>query len=403
MTLQYTQAKFYEIVDGMLHQKFAQVNDRQVISNRAVRFVLGDMDLRSHKRNSVLAPNLFNDVYDYTAPSDLKQDALIDIRRQVKRAAFEKFFLIDETEFDRKKGLREYVVAIKDDDFTKILKIDGVEGNVKAVIHNCNSVTGNGTWAVGADASNITADTSNFITGSASLNFDMAKGAATGYIELTGASQVDLTSHDEKGSIFVWVFIPDVSDAQGDTVTNFILRWGNDSSNYWHRTVTATNEGLSFVDGWNLLRFDWNGATEVGTVDPETIDYLRLTVTKSTSLEADTDWRVDDIVSRVGEIYNVVYYTKFGWQDSSGTYLEESSATTDLVIADTDEIEIIANKAAEFAAQELKEKDEVAYFKGEYNSFRKRYQSMYPTERMKRQQVYFRHRRVNTRYVNNIR
>jgi len=393
----YTQNELYEMVDGMVHQKFSQVNDRQVTVNRAVRFVLGDMDMRGHKRNAVISPNVFNDVYSYTAPSDLKQDALIDIRRQRPRNSFEKFYLVDETEFDRMKGVSEYIVAIEDDDLGKILKIDGVEGNTRAVLHNCNSVTANGTWAVGGDASNITADTENYITGGASLNFDMATGAATGHIELTGATQIDLTNHDEKGSIFVWVFIPDYSDAEGDTVTNFILRWGNDDSAYWSRTVTTTNEGLTFHDGWQLLRFDWNGATETGTVDPSAIDYLRLTVTKAAALAADTDWRVDEIVSRVGDIYNVVYYTKYGWTDSAGAYIEESSATTDLVVADTTEIEIISNKAAEYASQELKEYDEVSYFRGEYERLKRVYRSKYPTERMKRRNKYYRFRSPNSR------
>ena len=320
----YSQADFYEIVDGMLHQKFPQVNDRQVISNRAVRYVLGDVDLRSTKRRAFLSPNMFTNIFDYGAPSDLKGEKIIDVRKQVNRPSYEKWLLVDEADFDRRKNISSYRIAIRDENFSKLLRIDGLPITKKAVIHNCNSLTANGTWAVvaGTDSSNLTLDTENYIVGNGSLNFDMAAGAATGAIELTGASQVDLTDYDEKGSIFMWVFIPDYSDAQGDTVTNFILRWGNDSSNYWARTVTVNNEGDTFHDGWNLLRFDWNGATETGTVDPATIDYLRLTVTKSTSLAADTDWRVDDIVCALGEIYETIYYSKYGWQNSSGTYIE---------------------------------------------------------------------------------
>jgi len=393
----FTQADLYEMIDGNVHQKFSQVNDRQVTVNRTVRFVQNDIDLRSAKRIETLAPNLFNDVYGYTAPPTMKMDALIDLRRQRPRASFEKFFLVDEVEFDRKKGRREYIVSVSDDDLGKILRIDGVKGTTRAVIHNMNSVTANGTWAVGTDASNITADTNNYIFGGASLNFDMAAGAATGFIELTGATQIDLTNHDEVGSIFVWVFIPDYSDAQGDTVTNFILRWGNDSSVFWSRTVTTTNEGETFHDGWQLLRFDWNGATETGTVNPAQIDYVRFTVTKSTSLAADTDWRVDDIIARVGDIYDVIFYSKFGWTDSAGVYIEESSATTDLVVAHSDEIEIIAAKASEYASQELKELQDVQYFNAQYEQLKRRYRGTYPSERMKRQNFYYRMKSPNFR------
>lgn len=395
MALVYTQADLYEMVDGNVYQKFSQCNDRQVIVNRAVRYVLGDVDLRSTKRASTLSPNMFSYVYDYAAPADLKGNKLIDFRKQVNRSSFERWLMVDETDFDRTKNISSHRVAVRDDDITRLLRIDGVEGDESKILHECQSITANGTWAASADASNITVDTGNYITGGSSLNFDMAAGAATGVLTNTGMTAVDLTDYDEQGSIFMWVFIPDYSDAQGDTVTNFILRWGNDSSNYWHRTVTTNNEGLTFYDGWNLLRFDWNGATEVGTVAPATIDYLHFTVTKSTSLAADTDWRIDSIVARMGDVYDTVYYSKYGWQNSSATFIEESSATTDLVVADTDEIEGIAFKAAEYASQELKEKDAVAYFKGEYEAWKRRYQMSYPSEALRVRRNYSKTTRPN--------
>tara|TARA_Y100000310_G_scaffold203236_1_gene203498 strand:+ start:3230 stop:4453 length:1224 start_codon:yes stop_codon:yes gene_type:complete len=385
----YTQSEFYEMVDGMSHQKFSQVNDRQVTSNRAVRYVLGDIDIRSTKRKSALSPNLFKDVYDYSAPSDLKENKIIDIRKQVRRSNIEGWMMVDESDFDRTKEISSYRIAVSDDELVRILKIDGVEGSVSANLHNCDSLTANGTWAASADASNLTIDTENFITSSGALNFDTAKGAATAVVTLTDATQVDLTDHDEKSSLFVWVFIPDATDAQGESVTNFILRWGNDSSNYWHRTVTTNNEGAAFYDGWNLLRFDWNGATEVGTVAPSTIDYIVLTITKDTALEADTDWRVDDIVSRVGEIYDVIYYSKFGWQNSSNAYIEESTATTDTLNADTTEIELFAFKAAEMAAQELKELKDVEYFRGEYERLKGQYTASVPSEALRIKRNYY--------------
>src|SRR3990167_791460 len=380
----YSQSDFYEMVDGMVHQKFAQCNDRQVISNRAVRTVLGEVDLRSSKRSAQLSPNMYEDVYEYAAPTDLKGEKIIDLRKQVNRSSMERWTLIDDDDFDRTKGLSQHRIALRDENFSKLLRIDGVEGSDNLVLHSCESLTANGTWAATADASNLTLDNDNYITGGGALNFDMAAGAATGYIENSTMTALDLTDYDEKGSIFVWVFIPDYSDAEADTVTNFILRWGNDSSNYWSRTVTVNNEGLTFYDGWNLLRFDWNGATETGTVAPATIDYIRFTVTKSTSLAADTDWRVDEIVSRVGEIYDVIYYSKYGWQTSAGVYLEDATATTDLLNADTEELELYLAKVGEFGAKELKEYKDAKDFRNEYDRLKRKYTGTYKSERMKR-------------------
>ncbi len=388
MTPTYSQSDLYLIVNGMVHQKFSQVSDRQVVSNRAVRFVLGDMDLATMKRQVALSPNMFTNIFDYTAPSDLKGNKIVDLRKQVNRPSTEKWLLVDEADFDRKKNLSNHRIAVRNENFSKLLRIDGIPNSTTKAVNDCNSLTTNGTWTASADASNLTLDQVNYITGGASLNFDMAKGAATGYIENSDMAALDLSDYEDIGSVFVWVYIPDYSDAQADTVTNFILRFGSSSSNYDSITVTTDNAGNTFHDGWNLLRFNLDGSSSTGTPDYSAINYIRLTVTKSTSLEADTDWRVDNFLISKGEIYDVIYYSKYGWTNSSGTYIEESSATTDLLIADTDEVEGIAFKASEFASQELKEKDEVGYFKNEYETWKKRYLKNNPSEALKIRRSY---------------
>lgn len=343
--------------------------------------------MRSAKRKEALSPNLFSDVYDYTTPTSLKGRAIIDIKRQVKRSVDEKFHLVDEEEFDREKGQGRDIFTISFDDFVTNLRIDG--GSVKKVqIHTCDSVTANGTWSVGTDATNITADTENYISAGASLNFDTNSGATTAFIENSTMTQKDLTTHDEKSSMFVWVYIPATSG-----LTNFILRWGNDSSNFWSRTVTTDSGGNAFSIGWNLLRFNWSGATETGTVAPATIDYIRLTITKTAGMAAATDWRVDDIVSRIGDIYDVVYYTRFGWQNSSEAYLENSTATTDTLLAQSDEVEIIVSKSAEIIAAELKEYDDVKFYREEYARLKAAYTYAYPSEAITRVQRYYKIRR----------
>jgi len=87
----YTQTNLFDAVNGAVHGKSSQSQSRQNQVNRAVRFVLTDIDMRSMKRKEALSPNLFRDVYDYTAPSNLKGRTIIDIKRQVQRSQNEKF------------------------------------------------------------------------------------------------------------------------------------------------------------------------------------------------------------------------------------------------------------------------------------------------------------------------
>ena len=386
----YTQQLLIDAVNAATHGKSAQSVVRQDQLNRAVRFVISDLDLRSTKRKETLSPNLFADVFDYTAPSNLKGRAIVDIKRQVKRSSNEKFSLVDEEEFDLDKGLGRDIFTMAEDDLVRQLRIDGGDSD-KTEIHTCNSLTANGTWAVvaGTDATNLTLDTDTFVSGGASLNFDTNSGATTAAIENSTMAQKDLTKHDEISSIFVWVYIPATSG-----LTNFILRWGNDSTNYWSRTVTVNNEGNAFYVGWNLLRFDWNGATETGTVAPATIDYVRLTITKTAGMAADTDWRVDDIVSRIGDIYDVVYYSAFGWQSAAGAYKENSTATDDALNATTEEVELFVTKSAEYISQELKDYEDVKYFRDEYARLRAAYLYNYPSEAIRLVHHYYKIRKI---------
>src|SRR3990167_5774540 len=116
-----TQLELKAIVNGMVHGKFSQCQDTQVIMNRAVRYVVGDVDLRSLKRSATLSPN----VYDYAAPTDLKGEKIIDLRKQVNRDSFERWALVDEVDFDRRKSISQYRIAVRDENFSKLLRIDG--------------------------------------------------------------------------------------------------------------------------------------------------------------------------------------------------------------------------------------------------------------------------------------
>ena len=374
----YTRANLY---DDVARDTSSVTNALRII-NRAVRFVVGDIDLRSTKRRAYLSPQLHESQYDYQAPSDIKSFGLIDIRRQADRIA--QFSLVPSEEFDRRKKLSKNLVCIEDYNSIKKLRISAELDGSQVVIHEMNSITADGTWATILDASNITLDTDNYINGTASLNFDLDQAGTTttaGYIDNDDFTAVDLSDYETGGSVFIWVFIPGTtvdSDLDG-----FTLRIGSSSSVYFSRQVTVNNENTAFQPGWNLLRFDFSAATETGTVDMDNIDYIRLAVDRgAVGIIQTTDWRVDYIVARRGIAHEVLYYTKFGWQSSTGTYLENATAATDLVNADTEEYELMVLKGKEMLARDQKKFGEAKEYRTEYDEAKAKYINDYPSERM---------------------
>jgi hypothetical protein len=271
----------------------------------------------------------------------------------------EEFILVSEEEFDRTKTHDTGLVAFSNHDFCKILQLSTGVQTKEVILNDFESLTANGTFVASGDASNMSIDTTNFLNGASSLMFDVATGGTTAVITNPDMEAIDLT--DYKGnSIFAYVYIP--LNADLTKLTNFILKWGSDSSNYWSKTVTTTHENLAFQLGWNLLRFDWP-TSSTGTPDVTATDYFQLTITKNGAMGATTGWHYDFLVARIGDIHSIVYYSKFAWQ-TTGTYAykEVQTDSTDLLVADTTEFDLyvnycidIAGTAARLDRQERKE------------------------------------------------
>lgn len=307
--------------------------------------ILAEIDPLETVRIQEISGAVHDDVYDYAAPSDLKGNKIIDIRPQTGRTLSDNVSQRGIQDFDLKKAFYDDKFAIYYDDGTKWIRYSKDVDSKQVVIDNCSGITDNGAWSVGTDGTNLTKDTLVKLSGGASLNFDVDGSTTSAYIENSTLTDVDLSDHDEQSKIFVWVYVPN-----SQAITNFILRWGNDASNYWSVTVTEPNFG-SFRDGWNLLSFNWNGATETGTVDPSAIDYVRLTVTYDGT--PDTDFRLDQIFSSLGEIWEIIYYSSALFRDVSGSFLETPTSDTDLINLEHDAYNILIYETARLVTQEV--------------------------------------------------
>src|SRR3990167_9758779 len=302
----YTRSNLYDD----LARDAGSVTNIDRLVNRAARFVVNDVDLRSTKRMAYASPSLNEKQYDYQAPADLKELALIDVRRIENRQEGDKFNLVTTEYFDRNKQFNNNLVCIEDRDWLKKIRISAAlreDSANQVIVHQMDTTTiagGTvGAWATTLDASNLTVDRDNFLYGDASLNFDMdvaGSTVASGIIENSTFDVVDLSDFEHSGSVYVSVYIPGTT-----ALRSFTLRIGSSSTVYFSRTVTVTNENLAFYTGWNLLRFDFSAATETGTVDMDNIDYLRFAVDKDDGTITSTDWRVDYIVAPRGKTHEI--------------------------------------------------------------------------------------------------
>lgn len=353
--------------------------------NRAARKVVTDADLRSTKRKSAISPFVMDDVYHYTCPTDLKDRKIVDIPAQVNRGLDTRMRLVSTKEFDRKKAVVKNMVAISDEDFVRklLLSIDADDTVTQISAFDAVADPNGGTWTAYNDAANVSADTDYYVEGSGSIKFDLTGSATTAGIYNTGLTAFDISEFSNNGFILVWVYINSTTN-----LTNFVLEIGNDlTTNYYTQTVTTTNEGLAFQNGWNLLRFSFASMTENGTVDDTAIDSVRFYMTK-TSGKSDDGYRVDGMVLHSGEIHSAVYYSKYAWQTSLGTWIENSTADTDKLNADTDEFDLFVLRGKVELLGELREFDLRKQYMDDYREALGKYKRKYRSEALKEQTYY---------------
>jgi len=344
----YTRSDIKTSVSSMISGTISDT-DLNTIINRAARQVVGGIDMHSRIRRTSLSPNLFDDIYDYSAPTDLKMNGIIDIQPQIKRTRNESWELTSPEEFDRLKGeSNEYgLCAISEKGMAKTIKISKTIDDTSITVDPLSSV---GDWEGYGDGENLTKDSSNYVKSVASINWDINDdGNTTAGIYNNELTTFDLSDYLSNGSIFVWAYISSTTN-----LTNFKIRIGSSSSNYYEITITANNEEASFESGWNLLRFDLSDKVETGTVDYEDCTYCAIFMTKDALKTDETDYRFNYLVIKMGERYNLVYYSKYAWQDSDGDYLENSSDDTDYINVDTEEMSLIELKAAELGERHLR-------------------------------------------------
>ena len=382
-TYNITNAK--EDLGAILHSNsdLTKVRNVYYLMARSARNVQMKCDVPETIKLTQISNSLHNDIFDYTAPSDLKGNKIIDIRPQINRNLGDSFGHRLSKQFDVMK--RNNTFNVKYNSATKSLRIAKAL-TAGVTLHECDDTDNNGNWAVGGDATNLTKDNLDFVSGSGSLNFDLNALGSVGYIEIADMSDIDLTDEDEKGSIWLRVYIPDPS-----IITNFILRWGNDSSNYWSRTITAPHDQTTFKTGWNILRFDWNGATETGTVDPATIDYLRFSVTYDGT--AETDIRIDKIVCSVGEIWEIEYYSDALFRSTAGVWLTRPTSDNDILNMGEEGINLWLYECALAMAQQTQGEDAIfdaSFFGGvTLDMMYKKYKKNNPSQVIKAMQTYY--------------
>lgn len=407
MAFQYTRSQFKSRINAGIQGRIGILIDENETANAAVREVMNDIAIRSAKRKVALAPNLFNGEFDYAAPADVQNDNFIDFPAQVCRSDGQ-WFMVTAEEFDRNKYRTRGMVALDTYNGMNVLKLASSVNSLSIVLSTLASLNAgaNANWTTVGDLTNLAIDTDDYIKANGSLTGDIGSGGTgTAGIQNTSLLVTDITTYmGGNGALFAYVKINDPTN-----ITNYQLNIGSGTSAYYSKVVTAQNNGAPFVTGWNLLRFDLASLTKIGSPDITKISYVALFMNKSNSKINSTQYKFDSLVLKKGENYDVRYYTKYGWQDSSGNWKENSTDDSDFVVADTSEFDLYVLKGRILANIELKEWDVVTQLQKMYDGGdgkggqKMAYQMANPDESILLTDQYYDYTNYNRGYDNNWR
>lgn len=373
---------------GVLHGTTNnQIQNLDGVINRAARQLLLDLDPQETKRTLEFVNPIFNTVTDYPIAPDVKGNKIIDIYPQVNRIPRDIWTQAYNQNFDIAKQnvfSLANMFTINFNTGIKTIRINCPFLNVPNIVNQIDSISVNGTWAVGGTASNLRVNNSNFVQGTGSLEFDVTVGS--GGIVNSTMTAVDLTSVLNQASMFVNVFVP-----TGSNLTSVELQWGSDTSNYYTVTVTANQQGTAFVDGWNLCQFQWSSASIVGSPVVSAIDTAKINLTM---VGTNTAVKVNGLNCILGTILNYEYYSKYLFRDvTTGAFQETVTDDSNLINLDTESYNLLFNLVVYFACQQQQGLDASFYdgvfFKNQYDTGLARYKSMYKSELQKPQGVYY--------------
>jgi hypothetical protein len=368
----YTRADLKARINAGIKGKLGVLVDADQTINDAVRAVNSETDLRSTRRMVTIEPGVFDDVFAYPAPVDIKGQRIVSLHNQAdNNSVYYGFNLVPYEQFNQKIGYynrydnggnaevrfssqRElYTVAFDERSMVRRLLIAAPQDGISQVLTTLDSLTaGGGLWTAFGDSFNVDADTGNYVRGSGSIKYDInSAGGTTAGIYNATLTAFDITSFlATNSSYFTFAYI-----SNAENITNFTLRIGNDTSNYYEIVVTATHANTVFATGWNTLRFDASNVTEVGTVVPDDCKYVALFMTKTAAKISQSGFRFDHVVARNGKVMELRYYSKYPWQDVAGVWKENSDEDTDFLNADADEYDMMIEKGVMVAGLEVDE------------------------------------------------
>ena len=380
-------------LEGMMHgTTLNQVTNLFGCYNRAARRIIHDVDPQETKVIETFG-KVYDGVWDYPITASLKGNKIIDLFPQANRQLKDNFTQVYNKTFDLYKG---YSIV---PDFTprysgavRTIRINATNLQTGIQINSADSYNGNGEWTAVQNVSDITNNpqlTTNGGSGLVQFNIDQTGVPGTeAVIQNSTFASIDLSAQFNNADEFFAFYIPNASG-----ITSIKYRFGTDSANYYDSgALTEQMLEQPFNDGWNSMKKLWSEFTTVGSPDPSNIAYIQIRITYDGVLQ--TQVLLNQFWSRLGVIFDIEFYSKYFFRDSSGTFKENATSENDYVNLDTDYINLFLFASFAEIVQQVQGSDALFFDASQaeqrYQEALSMYKNTYKSEVIKPKAAYYR-------------
>lgn len=389
MATNYTVLQLKTDLENSLHgTTLNKVQGVNQIIERAGSQLLLELDPMETIRIVTLGTPIYNQVYDYPLPDDLKGTKIIDIRPQANRTLLDRYLQQYNQDFSINKSFTlqpnftiNFVNGVKFVRIDNNLLLSGIQ------LNQADTINGNGVWTTGGNATNLEQDNVNFVVGASSLEFDITNSGTEATLENSNMTPVDLTTHLNQSQLFFYTYLPTALD-----FGSVELRWGSSATDYWSQTLTTTNIGTAFHDGWNLLEANWVTATMTGAPDVENVNYIKVIWNYDGVQQFGT--HLNSIYSRLGTLVELEYYSKYLFRNATtGAFQQSITDNSNYINLDVETRDLIYFLTGLYATQQVQGLDgmffDANYFEQKYQRALAMYKSQYKSQWQKPRSSYY--------------
>jgi len=315
------------------------------------------VDLPSAIVVSELAQPIYSNRKIYPLPADCANDAIVAVRPIIPNTQ-------GIYDFERRTSRQYDLETAYDSSITDIHAVrhkDGeqylalAEGTTEPlVIHDCESVSENGTWTGVGGLTDIELEKRYIKAGSNALRFTINPNAGVNGIENISLEAQNLSTYK---NVLLYLYIPNtILDA--DLFTGIDIRIGTDANNYFSFTVTQDFFGNNLQKGrYNLLSVVLETpTTTIGTPSLSNTQYVAVLANIDSAVTERKWFILDSIQADTGSIYEVEYYSNLQFLDTStNTRLRMPTKDADSVVLNDEEFNLYKMVLVDILATDLRQ------------------------------------------------